>query len=475
MRISYRWALVALDTVVVAGASITAVALRQWVPFLPSANDAERLVLPVAPFIVLGWLIALALGGAYRPRHWGVGVQEYRQVLNSSLMFLMGLGFSAFILGYPLSRGFVAILLAVGVPALLIGRVTIRRALQHLRRTGRHCVPTLVVGDQGAVEDVVTVLRRETWLGYTPVGLVATPDEDSIDPSTGEAPEVPEVPEVGTLEDLISVIDRTGAQAVIFTTGSVRRGREFNEMARRLEGHHAEMIVVPAMTDVSSDRIHVTPVAGLPLMHVGKPQAERSLRLTKRLFDLAMATLLLVLLSPLMIATALAVKLSDGGPVLFKQRRVGRGGVPFEVLKFRSMVPDAERIRAEQLEAHNESDGALFKMRQDPRVTRLGRFIRRFSIDELPQLFNVLRGEMSLIGPRPALEREVQQYQIHVRRRLDVRPGMIGLWQVSGRSDLDWDDTVRLDLYYVDNWSLIQDVVILLRTFRAVVSSRGAY
>ena len=472
MRNSYRWALVALDTAIVAGATIVAVALRQWLPFLPSANDADLLVLPVAPFIVVGWLIGLALGGAYRPRHWGVGVQEYRQVLNSSVMFLMALGFSAFILGYPLSRGFVVILVAVGVPALLIGRVTLRRILQHFRRIGRHCVPTLVVGDQGAVEDVVAVLRRETWLGYTPVGLVASPDEDSVEALLGE---VPEVPEVGTMDDLISVIDRTGAQAVIFTTGSVRRGREFNEMARKLEGHRAEMIVVPAMTDVSSERIHVTPVAGLPLMHVGKPQAERSLKFTKRAFDLVVATVVLILLSPVLLATALIIKLSDGGPVLFRQRRVGRGGQPFEVLKFRSMVTDAERIRHEQLEEANESDGVLFKIREDPRITRFGRFIRRFSIDELPQLVNVLRGEMSLIGPRPALEREVQQYKVHVRRRLDVRPGITGLWQVSGRSDLDWDDTVRLDLYYVDNWSMIQDVVILLRTFKAVLSSNGAY
>jgi exopolysaccharide biosynthesis polyprenyl glycosylphosphotransferase len=187
------------------------------------------------------------------------------------------------------------------------------------------------------------------------------------------------------------------------------------------------------------------------------------------------ATVVLVLLSPVLLVTALTIKLSDGGPVLFKQRRVGRGGEPFEVLKFRSMVTDAERIRDQHLEAQNESEGVLFKIREDPRITRFGRFIRRFSIDELPQLINVLRGEMSLIGPRPALEREVQQYQVHVRRRLDVRPGMTGLWQVSGRSDLDWDDTVRLDLYYVDNWSMIQDLVILLRTFKAVVSSNGAY
>ncbi|MHA6523085.1 sugar transferase [Tessaracoccus sp. G1721] len=471
MRISYRWALVALDTAVIVVATIAAVALRTWVPFLRSINDADQLVLPVAPLIVVGWLIALALGGAYRPRHWGFGVIEYRQVFNSSMFFLLALGFFAFIFNYPLSRGFVAILVAIGIPTLLLGRLTARRILQALRRGGRFCLPTLVVGDQGAVDDVVKVLRRETWLGYTPVGIVTPREEEVIE--VGPYPR--DVSDVGSLDDLISVIDRTGARAVIFTTGSVRRGREFNEMARTLEGHRAEMVVVPAMTDISSQRINVTPVAGLPLMHVSKPQAERSLRFTKRAFDAVVAIVLLILLGPLMLVTALMVKLGDGGPVLFRQSRIGRGGEPFELFKFRSMVPDAEQIRLDRLEEANESDGVLFKIREDPRITRFGRFIRRYSIDELPQLFNVLRGEMSLIGPRPAMEREVANYGAHVRRRLDVRPGMTGLWQVSGRSDLDWDDTVRLDLYYVDNWSMLQDIVILLRTFRAVLSSRGAY
>ncbi len=467
MRSSYRWALVALDTVIIAIAAFAAVSLRTQMPFLPSADDAPDLVLPITPFIVVGWLLALAVGGSYRARHWGVGVQEYRQVLSASLLFVLALGFTSFVFAYPLSRGFVVILLAIGVPALILERLLTRRLLQRVRSRGRFCVPTLVIGDPGPVNDVVTVLRREAWLGYAPVGII-TADDDQDGPPTGH-------PVVGSVDELLPVIDRTGARAVIFTTGSVQRGHEFNEIARKLERHDAEMIVVPAMTDISGQRLQMTPVAGLPLMHVGKPQAERSLRFTKRAFDLLVAAALVVLLSPLMLVTALLIKLGDGGPILFKQRRVGRAGETFDLFKFRSMVPDAERIRAEQLEQANESDGALFKIKRDPRITRVGRVIRRFSIDELPQLFNVLRGEMSLIGPRPALEREVALYETHVRRRLDVRPGMTGLWQVSGRSDLDWTDTVRLDLYYVDNWSMVQDLVILLRTFNAVVSSRGAY
>lgn len=475
---SYRLALIVVDTAIVAASALVAVWLRLSGPvMLPEAVDTRTLVAPIAPLIVLGWVLTLAVAGAYRRRHWGVGVQEYRQVLVASVIFLLALGFAAFLTEYPLSRGFTAILVLIGVPALLVGRLTTRRLLQRARARGRFLVPTLVVGDPASVEDVVDVLRREAWLGYQPIGLV-TPDTThpllrQTMRSNGSG--VDAATEVTTPGDLLPLIDRTGAKAVIFTNGSLQRGREFNEIAQRLERHDTEMIVVPALTDVAAQRIQVVPVAGLPLMHVGKPQAERSLTATKRLFDIITSLTLILILSPLLLITSLVIKLGDGGPVLFTQTRVGRSGRVFRLFKFRSMVIDAERIRAETLEEANEADGALFKMRNDPRITPFGRFIRRYSIDELPQLVNVIRGEMSLVGPRPALEGEVALYEDRVRRRLDVRPGITGLWQVSGRSDLSWDDTVRLDLYYVNNWSLVQDMVILLRTFKAVLKSNGAY
>lgn len=234
------------------------------------------------------------------------------------------------------------------------------------------------------------------------------------------------------------------------------------------------MIVVPAVTDISAQRMEIRPVAGLPLLDVDRPQAIAAARWIKRALDLLGSAFLLLLAAPVMGLVALAIKLEDGGPVMFRQTRVGRKGNAFECLKFRSMVPDAE-ARLAALIASNEGAGPLFKMTKDPRITRVGRFIRRFSLDELPQLFNAFRGDMSLVGPRPALPSEVAQYDSDARRRLDVRPGLTGLWQVSGRSNLSWDDTVRLDLYYVDNWSLVQDLMILAKTARAVVGSAGAY
>jgi exopolysaccharide biosynthesis polyprenyl glycosylphosphotransferase len=223
---------------------------------------------------------------------------------------------------------------------------------------------------------------------------------------------------------------------------------------------------------VSAARVNLRPVGGLPLVYVESPRAQLAMRWSKRLFDIVGATVALVVAAPVMAVIAIAIKLEDRGPAVFEQIRVGLKGETFTFYKFRSMVVDAEQ-RLSQLES--EQGGVLFKIRDDPRMTRVGKFIRRLSLDELPQLLNVLKGQMSLVGPRPALPREVAKYHQDVHRRLDVRPGLTGLWQVSGRSDLSWDDTVRLDLYYVDNWSLLQDLMIMMRTVGAILRPRGAY
>jgi exopolysaccharide biosynthesis polyprenyl glycosylphosphotransferase len=256
--------------------------------------------------------------------------------------------------------------------------------------------------------------------------------------------------------------------------GAFSTAADVRRVVWALEGSHVDLVVIPSLIDVAGPRIHFRPVAGLPLIHVEPPQAEGAGRWGKRLFDVVGASVVLLLSLPVMLAVVLAIKLDDRGPALFRQERVGRRGQVFPCLKFRSMSTNAEERLLELLE-QNLSDGVMFKMRTDPRVTRVGRWIRRFSLDELPQLLNVLRGDMSLVGPRPPLPREVDLYGDDVGRRLLVRPGMTGLWQVSGRSALSWRETVRLDLYYVDNWSMVGDMLILARTLRAVLSPRGAY
>lgn len=259
----------------------------------------------------------------------------------------------------------------------------------------------------------------------------------------------------------------------MFAQGAHTSPQQLREAVWELEGTDVELVVAPTMTDISSERIKMRPIGGLPLIHVAPPTWTDASRWGKRAFDIAGAATCLLLALPLFVVAAAWIKLSDGGPVLFQQTRIGRHGAEFSCLKFRSMVVDAEERLVALLVGREQSP--LFKMKDDPRITRPGRLLRRLSLDELPQLINVLRGDMSLVGPRPPLPREVSLYDGHTARRLHVRPGITGLWQVSGRSDLTWDEAIGYDLYYVDNWSMLQDLNIMLKTVGAVLSSRGAY
>ena len=279
---------------------------------------------------------------------------------------------------------------------------------------------------------------------------------------------------VGDMDDAAAVVRRSGAATVAVLPSPEMDGVKLRTLAWELEKTGTDLYVAPALLDVAGPRTTVRPTAGLTLLHVDHPQLSGPRQVLKDLFDRTAAAVALVLLSPIMLAIAVAIRLSDGGPAFFSQTRVGKDGKVFKIYKFRTMVVDAEKRLAE-LREKNESDGILFKMRRDPRITAVGARLRKWSLDELPQLFNVLLGEMSLVGPRPALPDETAQYADHVRRRLVVKPGITGLWQVSGRSDLSWDETVRLDLRYVESWSLALDLQILWKTFSVLFEGSGAY
>ncbi len=454
-----------VDLVLILAATLTAVAGRNALPGLAAAKDVDDLVRPLSFGIALVWLVALGLFGSYSSRHLGSGTVEYKRVAIASSTVAGLLGITAYLAQYPLSRGFFVLLFAIGLPMLLGGRMLLRRLIHVTRRLGGLMTPVLVAGGMTHVDDVARVLRRESWLGYQVVGALTTTTSDET--ATG-------VPVIGSLSDIVSVVSEVRPGAVIFAAGSFPSSADFRRMAWKLEELKVEMIVVPALTDVSAERLEVRPVAGLPLVHVERPQAMEASRWIKRAFDIIGSSLLILISAPMMALVAVSIKLEDRGPIIFRQARVGRRGESFDCLKFRSMVVDAE-ARLTQLQHQNEGNGILFKMAHDPRITRVGRFIRRYSLDEFPQFFNVFRGDMSLVGPRPALQSEVDRYDQDAMRRLHVRPGVTGLWQVSGRSDLSWEDTVRLDLYYVDNWSIIQDLSILAKTAGAVLGSRGAY
>jgi exopolysaccharide biosynthesis polyprenyl glycosylphosphotransferase len=286
-------------------------------------------------------------------------------------------------------------------------------------------------------------------------------------------PVVAGIPVLGSLGQVPQVVDAMGCDAVAVTSDDATRSNYLRELAWALEGAGVELLVDPGVVEVAGPRMHIRPLLGSPLLHVEEPHFAGWRRLVKRASDLLLTSVCLLIISPLMLAIAAVIKLQDGGPVIFRQSRVGRSGEHFTMLKFRSMVIDADARKADLLPL-NEGNGALFKLRDDPRTTRFGKFLRDFSLDELPQLFNVLGGSMSLVGPRPHLAEELAKMPREASRRSLVTPGLTGLWQVSGRSDLQEDDAIRLDLRYIENWSLTLDLQILWKTIWAVLAKRGA-
>ncbi len=462
-RGAQRFFLVFVDGFVIALSTLLAVQLSGLMPF--DGGDFSHLVALSLPLIGAVWLALVNSFGGYRLRYQRAGATEYKRVVMASFTAAGAVGIGSYLLKAEFPRGMFVALFAMGTIGLIGSRFARRQVMHAIHRQGALLTPVVVAGDSAHIDTIANVLRRETWLGYRVVGAV-TSDRASQTPAG--------LPVLGTMADAVDVIDDHDIATVIFAEGAFASPADFRRMAWELEEQDVHMIVVPTLTDVSAQRLDVRPVAGLPLVDVDRPQAIEAARWMKRTWDIVGSAILLTLLSPVMGLVALVIKLEDGGPVLFRQTRVGLKGQPFECLKFRSMCIDAE-ARLAALMAQNEGAGPLFKLTHDPRITRVGRFIRRFSLDELPQLWNALRGDMSLVGPRPALPTEVAQYDSDTRRRLDVRPGLTGLWQVSGRSNLSWDDTVRLDLYYVDNWSMVQDLMILAKTAKAVVGSSGAY
>ncbi|WP_422116311.1 sugar transferase [Brachybacterium sp. UNK5269] len=461
--------LVMTDGAALALACVMAIVIRQNLLFLHPVPGLPESAVGTAVLIAGVWMIAMQLAGAVNPRLVATGPEIYRNVLVGSMGAVGMVGAALFLADISLSRPFVVTLFVVGALLLLLVRVMARRCVNFARTRGRLRSEVLVVGATGHVRGIVRTLTREEWLGYDVVGAVAPISES---PSGEEAG----VPILGDESQLLDLVRSQQPDVVLFSAGSSASAEEFRRIAWQLEELAVDVIVVPAVSEISGDRIRMRPVAGLPLVHMDLPRARKSLKRGKRAFDVIASALLLLLLSPVLAVIALSVRLSDGGGAFFRQDRVGRDGERFEFLKFRSMVVDAEARRAEleQL-ARDRGNDVMFKMSDDPRITRVGKVLRRYSLDELPQLWNVLRGDMSLVGPRPALPQEVSDYDEDARRRLAVRPGITGLWQVSGRSDLSWEDTVRLDLFYVDNWSFTQDLLILVRTVRAVLASRGAY
>ncbi|KNH23182.1 polyprenyl glycosylphosphotransferase [Arthrobacter sp. ZBG10] len=422
--------------------------------------------------LAITWWIMLGAWNSRQPRVLGSGADEYKRVAAASLWLFGSVAIISYVFRFETARGYVGLALPVGLVGLLLGRWLIRQHLNVKRRQGQNMSRLLLLGGPGAVSHLAASLHRAKNAGYLPVAAYMPGIENAaeFEPDSG-------LKILGTKPDaasIVTAIDACGADAVAVSAGVQLHPQTLRHLGWELASRNVGLIMAPALTDIAGPRIHTQQVSGLPLIHVTTPTLEGGQRVAKRLFDIIVSAGLIVLAAPIMLVVAILIRIDSQGPILFRQERVGIEGEHFRMLKFRSMVVDAE-ARLAALATANEGSGPLFKLKNDPRVTRIGAPLRRFSIDELPQLFNVFAGTMSLVGPRPPLPREVEAYESDVRRRLLVKPGVTGLWQVSGRSNLSWQDSVRLDLYYVENWSLAGDLVIILRTARAVFHSTGAY
>ncbi|MFD4630679.1 sugar transferase [Streptomyces sp. NPDC058284] len=415
--------------------------------------------------LVLG---ALAVSRAWAPAVLGQGAEEFRRLGRSvfTAAVVLALG------GIALTSRNIKLWIFVAIPAITLTTMTARYLLRlwlhKQRKEGRCLRPVLAAGSVATARDLIIRARKSPHLGWR-VEAVCTTDGHGLDGDQLEG-----VPVVGQLSDVAGHVRRDGYRVVAVTPDPHWSPDRLQRLAWNLEGSDAEMVVAPVLMEVAGPRLHVDAVLGIPLLRVSMPAFTGGRRMVKGIVDRLGAAILLLLFAPLMVLVALLVLADSRGGAVYRQRRVGKDGREFTIFKFRTMVSGADRARAE-LADRNEGAGLLFKLRRDPRVTRVGAVLRRYSIDELPQLFNVLTGSMSLVGPRPPLPEESAAYGPDIRRRLLVKPGLTGLWQISGRSDLPWEEAVRLDLRYVEDWSLALDTVILWKTLRAVLYGQGAY
>ncbi|MBS2966100.1 sugar transferase [Actinocrinis puniceicyclus] len=463
---AYIRALVVADAVAALAGALAAYA---WHP--DGSDSANLQIFPLRLAVALMppfWALALWLHRAYDRRRVSMDPELYRKVLGASGLLAAGAATGALLIDSMALFRLVIVSIPLAAALTPIARSLARAGLSRAGHSAERR-RVLLVGHARSVEEFAAQVRpnRAPWLKIVGACLVGPTEPHEADNLA-----------ISVQGDLGSVVESATAMdcdAVVVLNCPELDGSALRDLSWRLHEQNIDLAIVPVLVGVAVERILVDTVDGLPMMHIRAPILSGPVRMVKEGFERAVAALALALLSPVLLVLAALVRLTSPGPALFRQVRVGLNGTEFECLKFRTMVADAERLR-EQLEHLNEkNDGVLFKIRRDPRITRVGRVLRKCSLDELPQLVNVLRGEMSLVGPRPPLPEEAARYSEQVRRRLAVKPGLTGLWQVSGRSMLSWDESVRLDLSYVENWSPQLDAKILLRTTSAVVRGTGAF
>ncbi|MCU1481331.1 MAG: polyprenyl glycosylphosphotransferase [Subtercola sp.] len=474
-RSRYANRLLATDSIVIVVAVFTA----QFVWFgnprseVATGDDLAPIALnywTVSIVLVIAWILVLGLYGSRSDRVVGIGASEYRAVVDASVRLFGVFAIAAFLLQIEFSRGYFILAFPLGTIALLVARRGWRQWLRRKRDHGEYCAQVLLVGSEVSVLHTARELMKQPHSGYTVVGA-CVPSGRTADYLPGTS-----IPVAGSVGRVVQAIRASVADTVIVTSSDELSPQKIRELSWALEPGRQHLVMAPSLTDIGGPRIHTRPVAGLPLVHVEMPSYDGYKKYQKRALDILGSGLMLVVLLPVLVVLSVGIRVTSAGSISFLQERVGLNGATFSMVKFRSMVQHAEsQLDTLRDTERDEGNDVLFKMKNDPRVTGLGRFLRRYSLDELPQLLNVFVGQMSLVGPRPPLVSEVSAYESHVHRRFMMKPGITGLWQVSGRSDLSWEDSVRLDLYYVENWSMVGDFVILARTAGAVMKGSGAY
>jgi exopolysaccharide biosynthesis polyprenyl glycosylphosphotransferase len=470
-RAKYRRRLGWIDAFVVVWATSGAYVVRFQLDNTGTATDDSRIYAVLTVVLIVSWWLFLGIWGSRDSKILGAGTEEYKRIFAASLWLFGLVAILSYVVQFETARGYVGLALPVGVISLLFARWVVRQMLCAERARGGSNSRVMVVGGPQAAEHLIRSLLSHPQAGYQPVAayLVGSP-QDELSPDL-------KTPVIGHSQDLDKILDgitACQADAVAISSGAQLGPDQLRRLGWELAARGTGMILAPALTDIAGPRIHTQPVAGLPLIHVSTPKLTGGKRVAKRLLDIIGSLILIIISSPALMSIAVIVKFTSTGPVLYTQSRIGKSGDSFRMIKFRSMRTNADDELQQLLKAQGTSGRPLFKVDNDPRITRIGRILRKYSLDELPQLFNVLIGTMSLVGPRPQREGEVALYDDAAHRRLFVSPGMSGLWQVSGRSNLSWEQSIRIDLYYVENWSLTQDIVILLKTFRAVFGGQGA-
>jgi exopolysaccharide biosynthesis polyprenyl glycosylphosphotransferase len=459
-RLARVASLLALDFAAVWAAIFTALALKELVRGTFVFDRVSGQTWDYLPFVFLVTALLFARSDLYSRREVRPGlvaiVSGLFEVAAVSVIFALanGLDFRSYYIFYG---GLFFGLVWVAGTRWLYERVTglFLAASGHSRRA-------ILVGSGEQIEAVAHALEDGSPTRYETIGYISLTPR----PENG-------LRDLGRLEDLPGLLDETGADEVVIADPDFPPAEAF-ELVDRCRERGVAVRIAPTTMEIMTHRHELVPGQGVPLFELKPPVFEGVDFVVKRVFDLFGAIVLLVLLAPVLLAIAIAVKLSSRGPVLYRSRRPGIGGHPFDCLKFRTMHTNAEQRQAE-LERENEASGPLFKIRRDPRLTPIGGFLRRYSLDELPQLINVLRAEMSLVGPRPLPERDYEQLEEWHRKRYLVLPGITGLWQVSGRAELDFDELVRLDFLYLERWSVFLDLSILLKTVPAVLMRKGAF